>query len=641
MSSLPLVTKTSKLPHKKRSSDGIEEKLIDMIISLELPPGAVLSEAELINRLHCGRTPLREALQRLAQEYLVVSIARKGMFVAELDLINYVKLIEADSLLESVSAYLAIDHCSNDEIDDLETDIQKEQEAFRKGDLLMVAKLDYEFHKRIAEFTRNDFIINTITRLHRLVTRYYFVALTNGLDLKTSSDEHQRIVKGFRKRDAEEVRNLIYLHTKEAMDRIAATMLNAGKPVFPTQKNINSAAHNPNDTIRIGVPAMITGPGAPMGADIIAGIGMAVECVNANGGVLNRKLEIIYTDIKDSNPEDSRMGAKLLDNAGVVAFFPGCFYNPACAIEFAKYKQPLLHASAIKETVDPIAANLQEYGNIFQVCASEGKLGSNAFVNLITLPYNYPNKKVALLGSDLSYDMHVQQDFVLHAQENGWEIVLNDSFPFGSKRFDSQLTRIRVEDPAIIFGCIASTDSAIEFVDQFLQKPTKSLIFLHWSPVASQFISTLDEKANGILWQTEYGYLPTKENICWTEKFFSEFGRKPGIAWPALMDDMLQIWKQAVEALGSVDQYDRVVEYIRNLSKHPYIGRAGTYGINPSRNEGLAGLEWLPIHIYQIQNQKNRLLFLDTRQFEGTDAIMAGKFQPPPWLQKREPTKRR
>ena len=640
MSTLPLLTKPTKQFHKKRSSDNIEEKLVEMIISLELPPGSVISEVDLIDRLHCGRTPLREALQRLAQEYLIVSIPRKGMFVAELDLINYVKLIEAVGLLESFSAYLAVDQCSNDEIDDLEENITSAQEAYSRGDLLRVAELDFEFHRRIAGFTRNEYIVDTFIRLYRLTSRYFFIALRNGLDLKISTDEHQRIVKGFRRRDAEEVKNVMYLHMVEARDRIAATMLNAGRPVFPTQKITDISSNNLGNTIRIGVPTMMTGPGAPMGADIIAGIGMAVESVNEKGGILGRKLEIVYADIKDTNPEDSRMGAKLLDNAGVVAFFPGGFYNPSCSIEFAKYNQPLFHASAIKETVDPIAANLQEYGNVFQVCASEENLGSNAFVNLVSLHYEYPSKKVALIGSDISYDMVVQRGIVRHAQKNGWEIVLNDSYPFGSTRFDSQLARIRAEDPAIIFGCIGSTESAVEFVNQFLQNPTNSLIFLHWSPVASKFISSLGEKSNGILWQTEFGYLPTIENIIWAKKFISEFDREPGMAWPAIMDDMLHIWTKAVEFAEDPTNYAKVIEYIRDLSKHPYRGRAGTYGINPERNEGLSGLEWIPTHIYQIQDQKNVLLFLDTKPFEGTDAVVVGKFRMPSWIKRKRSIKK-
>jgi branched-chain amino acid transport system substrate-binding protein len=627
-----LISNQGKLDRTLRASDKIEAQLVKMIISLEIPPGAMINETELKNRLKCGRTPLREALQRLAQEHLIVSIPRKGMFVAELDLMNYVKLIEAVGLLESFSAYLAVDQYGSEEIDDLDDLISKAHEAYQIGNLLRVAELDFEFHRRIAEFTRNEYIVDCTIRLHRLISRYFFIALKNGLDVSVSTDEHQRIVKAFRRREAEEVKNLMYLHTIEARDRIAATMLSAGRPVFPTQIDLENGSSNPNTTIRIGVPAMMTGAGAPMGADIIAGIGMAVEHVNAQGGVLGKKLEIVYADIKDTNTIDSRMAAELLNNAGVSVFMPGGFYDSSCALEFARYKQPFLHASAIKETVDPIAANLAEYGNVFQVCASEENLGPIAFTNMISLPYSYPNKKVAMLGSDISYDMLVQQGIARISQQNGWEIVLNDSYQFGATRFDSQLARIRAEEPAIIFGCVSSTESAVEFVLQFLQNPTNSLIFLHWSPVASKFIHALGEKANGILWQTEYGYLPTKDNIDWVNLFKAEFGREPGVAWPAMMDDILHIWIRAVEFAGDPTNYDKVIDYIRHLSDHPYIGRSGRYGMNKARNEGLSGIDWLPIQLYQIQDQKNILLFMHTTTFEGTDFVPAGKFQIPPWI---------
>ena len=620
----------NKLDSTARTSDKVESELVKMIISLQLAPGAMINENEITEHLKCGRTPLREALLRLSQENLVVSIPRRGMFVAELDLMNYVKLIEADGLLESFSTYLGIEQCNNDEIDDLEVITLAIKSAFEKKNLLSVAELDFEFHMRIAEFTRNQYIVQATTRLYRLISRYFYIALKNGLDVSVSVEEHLRIVKAFRRRNAEEAKNFMYLHTLEARDRISATMLNAGSPVFPTQITIESAVQN--NTIRIGVPTMMTGPGAPMGADIIAGIGKAVQNVNKKGGVLGKKLEIVYADIKDTNPEDSRLGGQLLSNAKVCAFFPGGFFDPSCAVEFGRYKQPLLHASAIKETVDPIAANLANYGNVFQLCASEENLGPNAFINLVSLPYEYPNKKVAVLGSDISYDMFLQQGIVRYAQKYDWEIVLNDTCPFGSTRFDAQLARIRAENPAIIFGCITSTESAIEFVNQFLQNPTNSLIFLQWSPGASKFIHLLGEKANGILWQTEFGYLPTLENSQWIKEFTTEFGREPGVAWPAMMDDMLHIWIKAVEYAGDPNNYDKVIEFIRDLSQHPYTGRTGRYGINPARNEGLSGLDWIPIHTYQIQNQKNILLFLDNEPFKGNDVVTQGKFIVPPWI---------
>jgi branched-chain amino acid transport system substrate-binding protein len=386
-------------------------------------------------------------------------------------------------------------------------------------------------------------------------------------------------------------------------------------------------------TIKIGVPTLMTGWGAPMGADIMAGIGMAVEKVNAEGGVLGKQLEIVYADTKNTTAEDCALAAQSLDQAGVVAFFPGAFYGPACAIEFANYKQPLMHGTASAEVVDPIAENLEEYGNVFQVSASEEAFGPNAFTTMTSLPYDYPNKKVALLGGDISYDMLIKDGIAKLAEENGWEIVMNDTYPYGTTEFGAQLAKIRIEEPAIIFGCITSVDSAVAFTNQFLQNPTNSLIFIQWAPVASEFIQLLGEKSEGLLWQTEYAYLPTQDNFNWAADFKAEFGREPGAAWPAMMDDMLYIWIDAVNSVGSATDYDGIDNYIRTLSDHPYEGRVGRYGMNPARNEGLTGTDWIPIHLYQIQDQKNVLLFLGTEPFQGTDAVAAGEFVVPPWIQ--------
>ncbi len=633
-----LLTEPIGQTRNNRASDRIEEQLVRLIISLELPPGAVVSEADLIKRLNCGRTPLREALQRLSQEYLITSVPRRGIIIAELNLINYVHLIELAALLESHSAYLAISRCTDAEASDLTNIVNKEAKAALDGDLLAIAELDLDFHRKIALLTRNIYMVDTMIRLHRMLNRYYYIALSNGLDIEISLADHRKIIRAFKRHDGEEARNLTYLHLMDAKDRIASALLSGPKPIFSHRADRGSLETNGalNNTIKIGVPTMMTGPGAPMGADIIAGIGMAVERINTNGGVLGRKLEIIYADTRYTSADDCAQAAALLNEAGVVAFFPGAYFGSAASIEFGKYRQPLLHAAATTEAVDPVAANLSEYGNVFQLSASEESLGPNAFINMTSLPYRYPNQKVAVLGGDISYDMCIQQGIVNLAQKNNWEIVLNDTFPFGMYDFGPQLARIRAEHPAIIFACISSTDAAVAFVNQFLQNPTESLLFLRWAPVASEFIQLLGPKANGILWQTEYGYLPTAENIAWAKEFKAEFGREPGAAWPALMDDMLHIWVNAVEAAGDPKDYDKIIEYIQHLKDHPYQGRAGRYGVDPNRNEGLTGAEWLPIHFYQIQDQKNVLLFLGTRSFEGSDAVPPGKFQTPPWIRSRK-----
>ena len=99
-----------------------------------------------------------------------------------------------------------------------------------------------------------------------------------------------------------------------------------------------------------------------------------------------------------------------------------------------------------------------------------------------------------------------------------------------------------------------------------------------------------------------------------------------------MMDDMLQIWIKAIEYAGNPTNYDNVIKYIRDLSEHPYKGRSGTYGINQERNEGLSGLEWLPIHIYQIQDRNNVLLYLGNEPIEDNDVLPASDFIVPTWI---------
>src|SRR5437762_1547589 len=84
----------------------------DLIVSLELRPGSVINERELMERVGVGRTPTREALQRLAQERLVEVYPRRGMFVTSVDIRDLAALSEVRVLLESHAARLAAERAN-------------------------------------------------------------------------------------------------------------------------------------------------------------------------------------------------------------------------------------------------------------------------------------------------------------------------------------------------------------------------------------------------------------------------------------------------------------------------------------------------------------------------------------------------
>ncbi len=178
----------------KRASDITEKTIGGMILSMDLPPGVVFTEVELVRRLGCGRTPLREALQRLSTQYLVDIVPRQGIRIAEMDLVDYVKLIDALALLEGNSARIAAELITQEEIIQLEGMLEQEGALVKWGDALALAELDYQFHLAIAQAARNKYLADAIHRLRLLAARYIFLAFKNGASSEESIREHRQVL---------------------------------------------------------------------------------------------------------------------------------------------------------------------------------------------------------------------------------------------------------------------------------------------------------------------------------------------------------------------------------------------------------------------------------------------------------------
>ena len=203
-----------------RVSDQIEQLLIQKVISLELPPGEMINETELANQFECGRTPLREALQRLISANLVVNIPHRGTFISELKLLDYIQLTESVSILESGMAPLAAEKSTDEDLAALEKNLADTALAVREKKWLKVALLDLDFHMIIAQMTQNKYLAETTLRLHRLISRFLFVSLARGMNFETSIQNHQEILDAFRSHDKEKARDLVYQHLVKAHERI-------------------------------------------------------------------------------------------------------------------------------------------------------------------------------------------------------------------------------------------------------------------------------------------------------------------------------------------------------------------------------------------------------------------------------------
>ena len=148
--------------------------LVDKITTLELEPGQLLLDRELTEQLGVGRTPIREALQRLSTEGLVVHFPHRGMAVSEITAIGTRDIYEFRSLIDGDVARLAAQRASEQEINELsQTAASLDREA-SEGSPSAYVQLDREFYNLLGKACRNRHLEETLPRIFNLHLRLWF-----------------------------------------------------------------------------------------------------------------------------------------------------------------------------------------------------------------------------------------------------------------------------------------------------------------------------------------------------------------------------------------------------------------------------------------------------------------------------------
>ena len=148
--------------------------LVTKITRLDLLPGSVLAEKTLIEELAIGRTPIREALQRLAIEGLVEHMPNRGMFVADITAQSVQQIYEFRSLLDGYAAWLAASRADAQQIQELRHLHKQLVRATEDDDIDRYVALDRRFYEVLAAAARNDFVAEAVPRIFNLHLRLWF-----------------------------------------------------------------------------------------------------------------------------------------------------------------------------------------------------------------------------------------------------------------------------------------------------------------------------------------------------------------------------------------------------------------------------------------------------------------------------------
>jgi GntR family transcriptional regulator, rspAB operon transcriptional repressor len=174
-SPVPLVAAEGRFEVLPRSlTERAYERLVEKITRLELPPGALLIEKNLMEQLQIGRTPIREALQRLAIEGLVQHRLNRGMFVSEISAPGVQQIYEFRALIDGYAARLAAARASERQMNDLRGQFSLIASATEQSDVNAFVHADRGFYAVLAGAAQNVYLAEVIPRIFNLHLRLWF-----------------------------------------------------------------------------------------------------------------------------------------------------------------------------------------------------------------------------------------------------------------------------------------------------------------------------------------------------------------------------------------------------------------------------------------------------------------------------------
>ena len=203
-------------------ADKAYHEIRGLIVSLELAPGAVIDERELIERLEIGRTPVREALRRLAQERLVEVYPRRGMFVTGVDVRELARISEVREMLEPEAARLAAERATDADRAELDALVE---ELDRGGSELM--ELDERIHRAVYRAAHNDLLEATLEQYYVLALRIWSIALDRAHELEEAVEAHRALLEAIQAGDGERAADTMRAHVQDfeqAMHRVLLTV---------------------------------------------------------------------------------------------------------------------------------------------------------------------------------------------------------------------------------------------------------------------------------------------------------------------------------------------------------------------------------------------------------------------------------
>ncbi|GLR91685.1 ABC transporter substrate-binding protein [Bradyrhizobium iriomotense] len=390
---------------------------------------------------------------------------------------------------------------------------------------------------------------------------------------------------------------------------------------------VSGAARAAGDPILIGVPTAQTAQaGVADHQDYLNGTTLAIEEINAAGGVLGRPLKAVVVDIDPLSPESGQVAINKLIDAKVHAMSCAFVFTPVPVADVsARYKAPFLWGLTQRNFTDILAKNSEKYGHIFQTDPSEVHYGYTFPVFLKAMRdqgvWKPINSGVHIVQEQIAYNQTISKALQASLPKSEFKLAGITDIQYPVQDWGSVIQEIKkVGAGAVMIDHWVAAEYAA-FVKQYSADPLKgTLVYLQYGPSQPEFLELSGPAAEGFVWSTVLGVYADDKGKEFRAKYKKRFPGIMGLCYTGNGYDVTYYLKAAWEAVGDPNKFKEVCDFVR---KTPYRGVCGYMSMNNALQEcahypdtgdaiGAKELEQGMAQLFfQVQNAEHKIIYPD------------------------------
>lgn len=377
--------------------------------------------------------------------------------------------------------------------------------------------------------------------------------------------------------------------TKSTKLAIGGSVLGASV-LADMNKGAKAASGEP---IVIGSMLPLSGGAASDAIGAREGLLMAIDEINALGGILGRPLKASIVDTREMGGDDVLAATnRLIDKENASALI--CCYNHANNVEYEPIADAgiiYMHVNTVISHEDLVKKDPNRYFGCFMSCPAEIYYGINLPFMLDSFrksgAWKPTNNKIAMVVGSIPYSMVIAQQIKEHAPQYGFEVVFEETVPVPTTEWGAILDKIRPLNPAVIVNTDFFAGDLANFQRQFLSNPTNSLVYLQYGALLQSFADIAKDAGVGVLTSTMIGVIHDEIGLAFIERLQKRAGAN--VNYDPAAYTYSEMYHYAIAAAlaggagepGDMDQNRKIANLIRGIT---FRSVCGAMHYNPAYN---------------------------------------------------------